>query len=76
MRVQVRDSEPRVCWLDFPMGTNTTPDHIVAVITDWTALPENFERATALYDSVLFDGKGLAAKKWEEPPDFRRKRTD
>ena len=76
MRVHPIDSLPAVCWLDFQMLGTGIPNHIVAVITDWAGIPENFERTTALYDSVLFGGKGLAAKKWEDPPDFKRKRAE
>ena len=70
MRVHVKDTRVAVCWLDYQVHRQDTPAHIVAVITDWQGIPANFERTATLYDSVLFGGKGIALRKWEEPRDL------
>jgi hypothetical protein len=67
MREYRHDGATKVCWLDFAMGGTGIPDHIIAVITDWNHIPDNFNRSTFVYDSVLFGGKGKARQNWEEP---------
>jgi hypothetical protein len=74
MRVHETDARPGVCWLDFSIGGTGIPNHIVAVITAWSEIPENFQRTTFVYDSVLFGGKGKATQKWREPPDLAKRR--
>lgn len=76
MRVHVTDQRVGICWLDFAVHLERTPDHVVAVITDWNSIPKNFERTTAVYDSVLLGGKGLGKRGWDEPRDLKRKRAD
>ena len=72
MRIYVRDEEPRVCWLDYSVGGSLIPNHIVAVITDWRGIPEDFTRTGLVYDSVLNAGKGNWVRKWEEPRELRQ----
>lgn len=67
MREKYPGTGSGACWLDFAGGGTGVPDHVVAVVTDWNHLPECFNRTTLVYDSVLFDGKGRALRKWEEP---------
>ena len=75
MRAAVTASGTAICWLDFSIHLERTPDHVVAVVTDWADIPRNFERAAFVYDSVLLGGKGLGIRKWEDPPDMPRKRA-
>ena len=59
-----------VCWLAIQVGSNTMPDHAVYIITDWTRIPENYNRGARMLDSLFFGGPGepSASKfKWEEP---------
>jgi hypothetical protein len=67
LHVNAADKVPRVCWLDYFAGGTRTPDHIVAIVTDWAGIPDNYDRTTFVYDSVLHQGRGTAIKKWEEP---------
>ena len=74
MRVHAQRASSGVCWLDFVMGSSgptATPEHVIAVVTDWAGIPENYERTTFVYDSVLYDGRSTEA--WVEPPDLRLK---
>jgi hypothetical protein len=75
MRLAISDSIPAICWLDFEISLENTPENVVAVITTWDRLPQDYERMTAVYDSLLLGGKGIGKKKWEEPADPKRKRT-
>lgn len=76
MRVDSKDALIAVCWLDFRVSLQNSPEHIVAVVTDWAGIPDNFERTTLVYDSVVFSGKGIGLRKWEEPPALKRSRAD
>lgn len=76
MRVGVADSRVGVCWLDFQVNMGNTPDHIVAVVTDWNGIPANFERTTQVYDSVLLGGKGIGIRSWEEPRNLKSLRAN
>jgi hypothetical protein len=76
MRAQVPDSRLAVCWLDFSIRPTGTPDHVVAVVTDWIGIPANFERTTVVYDSVLLGGHGIGVRGWEEPRDLKRRNSE
>ena len=58
-----RSSATEVCWLDFQAGGTGKPDHVVAVVTTHANLERNFNRTTAVYDSVL-TGKKTHALTW------------
>jgi hypothetical protein len=73
MRVYVTDDRPRVCWLDYSVGGTGIPDHIVAVVTDWTGIPDQFNRTSFVYDSAVL-GRKKANRHWEEPRDLPRQR--
>ena len=73
MRAYVTDTIPRVCWMDYWFGGTGIAAHIVAVVTDWDGIPKNFERTSFVYDSLLRNGDGKTIRKWEEPPELRRR---
>jgi hypothetical protein len=74
MRASVTDSLPRVCWFGYSYAEHDTPDHIVAVVTDWAGIPVNFNRTAFVYDSVLFHGRKKMNLKWEEPAETLKRR--
>jgi hypothetical protein len=74
MRVNVHDTKPQVCWLDYSIGGTGVPGHTVAILTDWAGIPANFNRTTFVYDSVLFNGKGRGRQIWTEPKDIEKRR--
>ena len=74
MRVSASGSEPHVCWFGSSFMEPGTPDHIVAVVTDWSGIPVNFNRTSFVYDSVLFQGRRKMNLKWEEPPKIAKGR--
>lgn len=75
MRSRSRTFEPRICWFDYWVGGTGVPDHIVAVVTNWTNIPPNFERTSIVYDSLLHKGTGKTIRKWAEPKVTGQKRT-
>lgn len=76
MRVHVTDALPRVCWFGHTILGTGIPSHIVAVVTDWSGIPANFNRTSFVYDSVLFQGKNHMYLKWEEPPEILKRRQE
>ncbi len=72
MRVHVTDTLPHVCWLDYSVGGTGKPDHIVALITDWSAIPQHYNRAGFLLDSLGFGRWSPRSSPWSEPRDLRR----
>ena len=76
MRLVVTDSATAICWFDFHVDVGGTPEHVVAVVTNWNGIPKMFEATSQLYDSVLLGGKGIGRRHWEEPPDLKRKRAE
>ena len=75
MRIKVADDRPRVCWLDYSRGGTGIPDHIVAVVTDWNGIPEQYNRTSFAYDSVLFGGGKAHLFIWTEPTELQKKRA-
>jgi hypothetical protein len=73
---RVPDTRMGVCWLDFVVGTGSSPDHVIAVITNRNDLPREFERTTSVYDSVMLGGRGLGRREWVEPANSKRKRAE
>jgi len=73
MRVHVSDTITSICWLDYSIGGTGVPRHVVAVVTNWSSIPANFNRTSFVYDSVLYKGPGTTIRKWEEPPELLRR---
>jgi len=59
-----------VCWLAIQVGNSGMPDHAVYIITDWTGIPENYNRGARMLDSLFFGGPGGPSSskfRWQEP---------
>jgi hypothetical protein len=56
-----------VCWLAIQVGNSAMPDHAVYIITDWTGIPENYNRGARMLDSLFFGGPSGSRFKWQEP---------
>jgi hypothetical protein len=53
------------CWLEDVGGTGIPP-YIAFIVTDWFGIPQHYDQAKHLIDSVVFQGK-LRAPRWAEP---------
>jgi hypothetical protein len=68
MRLEGLANDPAaVCWLAIQVGETGTPDHAVYIVTDWVAIPDNYERGARMLDSLFFGGKRSSRFKWSEP---------
>ena len=65
---------PATCWIEPILGT-AIPNYVSFIVTDWVGIPQRYNRARYLIDSLLFEGRLGGAPKWVEPTNQARKKS-
>jgi len=67
--MRLRRSAPdqvATCWIESTQGSDIPP-HVAFIVTDWLRIPQLYNQAAQIIDSVVFRKKFHGVPKWEEP---------